>query len=964
MSNALLSDVEARAVRRRTRLHADMWRGLAQQAMDRAKAATDPAEALRWLERTHRLAPRDRTVALSLASASFASGDVRRATRLFREEAERHGTPQAWAGLGACAHVSGDPAAARAALLVLLRSCAPDATTRQLAEAVAGPAGWCGLNAAGIVQSGAVRPASLRLDGRALRGGKLPSGWRKAVQLDVIGPDGPMLGSPLPLAPFCRVDGFVAAVGGGIQGWAWYPADPGRAPRLEIGGPLGRRAVLADEPAPDIDIRPLARPFGFALSSDQVEGLGTPIAVRSPDGRHLWGSPLDPGIEAGGRFVPCWVDTPAGVPRTDAARRAVEVVIPVFRDREATAACLASVLETVPAGTRVVVVDDASPDADLVRDMQALAQQGRIVLIRHAENRGFPAAANAGLAAAEGRDVVLLNSDTLVPPGWLQRLAEAAYSAPDIGTVTPLTNDGTVVSYPDPEGGNQVPSLADTLALDALARKAGAGVVDLPVGVGFCLYLRRDCLNQVGVLREDLFAQGYGEENDLCLRARRFGWRNVAAPNIVVGHRGATSFGAAREHLIRRNGETLERLHPGYGALVARHVAADPLLAARRSLDAARFAAGRRRGGAVLFVTHGGGGGVDRVVERRAAEAAEAGRRPLLLRPARTRSGAVAVRVDEPGQAWPNLVFEMPEELPGLVRLLQPQRPRAVEQHHMLGHHADLARLPALLGVEATVVIHDYAQFCPRIALVSTERRYCGEPDIPGCEACIADLGSLLEDDPPVRSLIARSAAMLDGAARIVAPSHDAAVRLGRHFPGIRPTVEPWEDDASWPPCAHPAPGGPCRVVIVGAIGIEKGFEVLLGCVRDAASRALPMEFVVVGFTADDERLMQAGPAFVTGEYKEDGAVALIQAQQGTLALIPSVWPETWCFALSRAWQAGLEAAVFDLGAQAERVRRTGRGWVLPLGMAARALNDTLLRLGAGVAQAAPPSHSPPRADR
>ena len=81
-------------------------------------------------------------------------------------------------------------------------------------------------------------------------------------------------------------------------------------------------------------------------------------------------------------------------------------------------------------------------------------RQRKIALLRHDRPRGFPAAANAGIHAAKGRDVVLLNSDTLVPPGWLERLRHAAYGAPDIGTVTPLSNDASILSYPGPAGNN------------------------------------------------------------------------------------------------------------------------------------------------------------------------------------------------------------------------------------------------------------------------------------------------------------------------------------------------------------------------------------------------------------------------------------------------------------------------------------------------------------------------------
>ncbi len=294
---------------------------------------------------------------------------------------------------------------------------------------------------------------------------------------------------------------------------------------------------------------------------------------------------------------------------------------------------------------------------------------------------------------------------------------------------------------------------------------------------------------------------------------------------------------------------------------------------------------------------------------------------------------------------FPNLGYALPEELDALADLLRAGRPRHVELHHMLGHAAAVLELPGRLGVPLDTYVHDYALFCPRIALVGRTGRYCGEPAIAGCVACVGELGSHLEETIAVPEMVARSAGVLAASRRVVAPSADAAARLRRHFPRTRPEVLPWEDDAGLPPLA-PAPGGPVRRVCVpGAIGIEKGYDVLLALVQDARARRLLISFIVVGYTHDDTALMDAGPVFVTGEYAEAEAVALIRAQRAHLALIPSVWPETWCYALSRAWQAGLPAAAFDLGAPADRIRRIGRGWVLPLGLSPSALNDALLRL-------------------
>jgi glycosyltransferase involved in cell wall biosynthesis len=465
------------------------------------------------------------------------------------------------------------------------------------------------------------------------------------------------------------------------------------------------------------------------------------------------------------------------------------------------------------------------------------------------------------------------------------------------------------------------------------------------------MYVRNECLRQTGLFREDVFAQGYGEENDFCIRARHLGWRHVAVPSLLVAHLGGASFGAARAQLTARNLAVLERLHPGYRALIAAFEAADPLAEARRRIDALRWRAGRMDGGAVVMITHDSGGGVDRVVRERGAALRAAGMRPIVLRPVRGREAGAPYlpglcRVEDDGDAvFPNLRYRIPQELPALARLLRAERVAHVEAHHLLGHDHAVLRLAGLLGVPVDTHLHDYALFCPRISLVGRDRRYCGEPSDPAvCEACVRDLGRHTAEDIAVASLRARSAADLAASRRVVVPSADAAARLRRHFPAVAPQIEPLEDDAAMPAERPlPAPAGRLRVAVIGGIGTEKGYDVLLACARNAAQRRLKLDFIVVGHTPDDARLIETGQVFVTGPYRESDAMALIRGQDVRLAWQPSIWPETWCFTLGLAWRAGLRVAAFDIGALAERIRRTGRGWLMPLGLAAPAINSALL---------------------
>ena len=205
------------------------------------------------------------------------------------------------------------------------------------------------------------------------------------------------------------------------------------------------------------------------------------------------------------------------------------------------------------------------------------------------------------------------------------------------------------------------------------------------------------------------------------------------------------------------------------------------------------------------------------------------------------------------------------------------------------------------LDVPYDVVVHDYAWVCPRITLIGPDKRYCGEPGGDACEACYSDVGGKIEEDIRPSRLRLRSQSVLAGARRVVVPSRDVAVRLRHYFPDVTCVVTPWESDAAPPPPADRRVSRlRLRVAVVGAIGIEKGYEYLLACARHVATQRLAMEFVVVGHTCDDKRLLDTGAVHITGNYEEAEAVELIRAQDAELGFLPALWPETWSYTLSQ----------------------------------------------------------------
>ena len=270
----------------------------------------------------------------------------------------------------------------------------------------------------------------------------------------------------------------------------------------------------------------------------------------------------------------------------------IDIIVPVYRGAAATRRCLESVLANVQDGqASIVVVDDASPEADVVAYVDSLAASRRIELIRNERNEGFVRAVNLGMARHIDRDVVLLNSDAEVANDWLGRLASCAARDATVGTVTPFSNNATICSYPFEGWTGDTPGTLGLAALDRLFAFVNAGRCgDLPTAVGFCMYIRRACFEAVGPFDDERFGRGYGEENDFCLRAAQAGWRNVLAADVFVFHEGAVSFTDERDALMRAAERSLVERHPDYPSKVAAFVAADPLRDFRAAIDNARRA--------------------------------------------------------------------------------------------------------------------------------------------------------------------------------------------------------------------------------------------------------------------------------------------------------------------------------------------------------------------------------------
>ncbi|AVS86004.1 glycosyl transferase family 2 [Paracidovorax avenae] len=608
----------------------------------------------------------------------------------------------------------------------------------------------------------------------------------------------------------------------------------------------------------------------------------------------------------------------------------VDVIVPVYRGLADTRLCLESVLaSTCRTPYRLVVINDCSPEPEVTAWLrERAAGDDRILLLENEENLGFVGTVNRGMALSGSNDVLLLNSDTEVANDWLDRIRQAAYGDAKVASVTPFSNNATICSYPRFCKDNDLPAGYDTARLDALCARTNPGaVVDVPTGVGFCMYIRRDCLQQVGLFDTEHFGKGYGEENDFCQRAQAAGWRNLHLLDTFVLHTGGVSFGDSKSPRELAAMEILRRLHPNYDRDVHAFVRADPAAPYRLALDAARITeAGKPL---VLAVLHDRAGGTVRHV-RELAHHLDGRAQFLTLTPAHGHSVKLRMAGEEEGF---ELAFRLNDQYDELLDVLRRLGVGHVHYHHLLGHGQEVRNLPHLLGVAYDFTAHDYYSYCTHISMTGTGHRYVGETGPGQCQCCPADMQA------PMGGTVAQwrqvNARLLEAARHVLAPSQDTARRIAAFAPNARVLAVPHTDmpEASALPVPAPRPlpeGRRLKVAVIGALSAIKGADLLEAVAIEAARRNAPVDFHLIGYGYRSLQTQPRAHLTVHGEYAEKDLPQLLQWLQPDIVWFPAQWPETYSYTLSAALLAGLPVAVPDIGAFHERVVGRPWSWVCP----------------------------------
>jgi GT2 family glycosyltransferase/glycosyltransferase involved in cell wall biosynthesis/tetratricopeptide (TPR) repeat protein len=655
-------------------------------------------------------------------------------------------------------------------------------------------------------------------------------------------------------------------------------------------------------------------------------------------------------------YNPLQIDRP--LPQIEDIEPVVDVIIPVYKNYAVTKLCIESALSSRnQTPINLIVIDDRGPEPELSQYLKHMADRGKFELIVNPENKGFVQSVNCGMSLHPNRDVVLLNADAIVSDYWLDRLRSIAHSQSNIASVTPISNHASIFSYPRmAEEVGHLPADVSRQQLDAICQQINSGsIVDVPTNHGFCCFLRRAALSQIGLFDAQKWGKGYGEEVDWSLKAARLGWRHVATLGIFVEHVGSQSFSETKDKAISNSQVKLAREYPDFDAIVQDFLKLDPLAQYRRRIDLERLK--RYSDRYFLFIAHGFGGGTQRHIEDISNKLKQEKYPVLCLTP--DTNGWVKLTCIDGIDIHARYDLKDCSEYAALVGELQSLNIVHLHVHSTIDFTEEdlLWQLASKLGIDYDVTLHDYQYICPRVSLSLPDGKYCGEPAPEVCDLCILKHGTY--ENTSLRKRFDRFGSVaswrdyyeqkLQNARRIIVPSQDVRQRILSYFPNLPVLVKPHPENLQQVTLTSRNTFDSreiYRVALIGGISAIKGYDLLYSCALHALNFGYPLEFVIFGYTKDDPHLEELANVKIIGSFDNfTGLEAALLGYPCDVSAFLSIWPETYSYTLSEALSLGLLPLGLNIGAVGERIAKIPHAAVVDPDSSPKLIVDRLVEL-------------------
>jgi len=556
--------------------------------------------------------------------------------------------------------------------------------------------------------------------------------------------------------------------------------------------------------------------------------------------------------------------------------------VPVFNGFEDLKRCIASILQSAnDVAHEILCVNDCSTDLEVASYLRELESSNSNITLIHSDiNRGFVKTVNKGLAARTYKDVVILNSDTIVPERFIDRIFNAGSIDTTFGVITPLSNNATIFSFPLSLVENELRDLDELNEIDVfLSKNASEDLLEVPTGHGYCMFVKGEVIEAVGLLNEEEWGVGYGEENDYCQRVKMHGWKVAAYYGMYVGHVGSVSFGdEKREAQISTNLKRLNKIYPEYDQLIQNHIQNEgESRIIRNRLQLLQWQQ-RAQTSDVLFVTHSLGGGTTEYINRCVTSLSSEGIGSIFL----TTETNKIVLCDPEEKLYCEYRSDEIAVLRDHLEILQL---RDVILNSTFNFPSELFDKINDFAGKYTVVLHDYSWVCPRINLIDASGSYCGMPSSEVCVRCI-EVGGTHESFKQKWNNVSagfdlwltKNITLLKNARKVIAPSHDTAKRIRSKYPELEILVKYHMDNFSLEENAvrYRADSIEEQVIgIFGMIGDHKGMQELKQLSWLLTTRHPGIQIVFFGAMSEKSWMKGYKNVRCVGEYTNDSLSGL-----------------------------------------------------------------------------------------
>uniref|UniRef100_A0A7V6CEA8 Glycosyltransferase n=1 Tax=Thermodesulfobacterium geofontis TaxID=1295609 RepID=A0A7V6CEA8_9BACT len=621
----------------------------------------------------------------------------------------------------------------------------------------------------------------------------------------------------------------------------------------------------------------------------------------------------------------------------------VDIIIPVFNGYGYVTKLFDSIFKNTNPPYRLIVIDDASTDyrvVNFLKRLQEILKQSRhpeFILVRNDRNLGFVASVNKGFSLSQNH-VVIMNTDTIVPPGWLYRLMKPIFDNPEeIASTTPFTNAGTICSFPEFLVDNELPKDFDPMEIDNIFARVDAEsfIIELPTAVGFCMGINKYALQEVGYFNENLFGKGYGEENDWSMRAKIRGFKNILVPNLFVYHKHGGSFTSEeKQKLAQENLEKIKKLHPEYLNLVKDFINEDPPKAIR-DLVFLRYTSHKVE--TTLLIDHNLGGGANLYSKNLIKEKMKEDK--CILHYIEGTSGIWGKIITYYKDFKKEFYLENPEHL---KTLLKDARLTEIILNNMVSYRNPIKVLEIILSLKDTnsdisliIPIHDFYSVCPSYNLLNDKGVYCGVPD--DIEVCKKCLRNNIYADKVEEISVWRSTW------RNIFKSSDAIICFSNSSKEIIKKAYPEIEDEKFYILPHKLyiylrkpklnkPDKELNVAIIGNINYPKGAKIINDLLKVIEKKKLKINLVVVGTLVRAFLEKDFGNLKILGQYERKDLPDILEKENINLVLFPSIWPETFSYVVEECMEMELPIIAFDIGAPSERLRKYEKAKLVKVG--------------------------------